>query len=371
MEGGKIRVPFVDIFDTALATSDDRPVQKREYIYASELGQGFYDRYHSMQGRPYTNPPNHIAIRKFKMGAMVEDFFKLCLYKCGLLIAEEERVVCDKYEMHVSGRLDIRYGGKISIRDTDFSEFKFLSFFNFLSTALLDYIEKFPNIEISECLIEVKSCSDLVFNKIIESGEAQEHHRLQGFHYSHQKQLPLNIVYLDKNNGRIASYWVEPNDPYLLRLYRDDIEKMNFYIMEGIVPDKEKPILFDGKKLSTNWKVMYSKYLSDYGYDTKEAFKAHYEKDIISYNRVLKRFWDGDKMTDDNKKKLFEMIKLGVDFPREITNVLKPQKEDVKTKTVTDYFCDSDTKQVGDRRVEIEIKVPTKKVSALDKLKGL
>ena len=363
MGKNKIRIPFVDIFDKALESSDDRPVKKRDYIYASELGQGYYDRYHSMMGREYTNPPNKIAYRKFKLGNMIEDFFKLVLYKSGLLIGEEERVINDTTLLHVSGRLDVRFGGKFNFNDLDLSEFKFLSFFNLLQTAIKDYAEKFPKLEIDECLIEIKSCADHTFNRIIEAGEAQEHHRLQGFHYAHTKQLPLQIVYFDKNNGRIVTYWVDPNDAYLLRLYNDDIEKMHYYISEGVVPQKEMPILFDGKKLSLNWKVQYSKYLSDYGFEQKEDFKGHYEKDINAYNRVLKRFWDGAKMTDDNKKKLRAMVNEGVDLPKEIMAVLKPEKKVVKTKNV---------KMTNEDNQEVDVEIPvTKKASALDRLKEL
>ena len=138
---------------------------------------------------------------------------------------------------------------------------------------------------------------------------------------------------------------------------------MHYYISEGVVPQKEMPILFDGKKLSLNWKVQYSKYLSDYGFEQKEDFKGHYEKDINAYNRVLKRFWDGAKMTDDNKKKLRAMVNEGVDLPKEIMAVLKPEKKVVKTKNV---------KMTNEDNQEVDVEIPvTKKASALDRLKEL
>ena len=368
----KIKLPFVDIFDTALEINDDRPTVAREYIYASELGGSFYDRYQNMIGRVPTNPPNKIAVRKFKLGALIEDYFKLILYKAGLLISEEERVINDTYQLHVSGRLDVKFGGGFSFKELDLSEFKFLSFFNLMQNSLVEYAEKFPDLEIENCLLEIKSVADHTFNRIMEGG-AMEHNLLQGFHYAHTKQMPLQLVYFDKNNARMASFRVEPNDPYLLRLYKDDIEKMSFYITEGVTPDKERPILFDGKKLSLNWKVLYSKYLSDYGFDTMQEMKDSHDKTIVSFNRVLKRFFDGDKITDDNKKKFHEMIKFGIDLPKEIMDVLRPNKTVVvKEKVVTEYKFDTDSKEVVDVKKKVKVTVPTtKKVSALDKLKGL
>ncbi len=78
-------LPFVEIFDAALASDDAREFKPRDYIYASEIGQGMYDRYLSMKGVITSNPPNEIALRKFKLGNMIEDFFKLVLYEIGLL----------------------------------------------------------------------------------------------------------------------------------------------------------------------------------------------------------------------------------------------------------------------------------------------
>ena len=122
-------------------------------------------------------------------------------------------------------------------------------------------------------------------------------------------------------------------------------------------------ITFDGVKVSMSWQIQYSKYLTDYGFDTKKDFVDHYQPMVTSWNRVLKRFWDGDAMTDNNKGKLRDMIKEGVQLPKEIMDVLRPEKQVIKT---------AETTMTDEKGKKVKVKVPTtKKVSALDKLKGL
>jgi len=307
-------LPFVEIFDSALAKEQTRILEPRDYIYASEISTSMYDRYLSMKGVPYSNAPNEIAIRKFKIGALIEDFFKIVLFEVGLLKKQEERVYSNfDFGLKVSGRLDVTYGGSFNINDINdiLEKFNFLSFIGLLSDAIKEFAKLNPNNNYSDCGLEIKSCSEYIFNAIEQTNEPLHHHKLQAFHYAKWTGLPFQIVYFDKNNARMKSFWIYGDDAELLKIYKEDITKMTYYYENNIIPPKEDLIVFN-KRFSKNWQVEYSKYLtSHYGFQTKQEYRDLITSKSGRWNRVLVKIEKNEKITDDNKKAIQEMRDAG------------------------------------------------------------
>lgn len=317
-------LPFVDIFDAALASDNAREFKARDYIYASEVGMGFYDRYLSMKGVQPSNLPNEIALRKFKLGALIEDFFKLVLYEIGLLHSQEERVMSNfGFGCEVSGRLDVLYGGKWDIKELDLvmEKLYFLDFMGVLSKAIRKFAEDNKKANYDICGLEIKSTSDIMFNRIEARDYPEPHHGCQTFHYAFHKKIPFQLVYFDKNNARMKVFWILPSNTEWYQVYMTDIRQMSEYYLTNTVPPKEKLINFDGEKFSTNWRVEYSKYLTaEYGFNTKMEYKDYATPIVGRWNRVMARIKEGKVLTPDNLLAIGEMRKFGFEIKLENTS---------------------------------------------------
>jgi len=342
-------LPFVDIFDSALAKEQTRVLEPRSYLWASEIGNSMFDTYLSMKGVPYSNVPNEIAIRKFKIGALIEDFFKIVLFEVGLLKKQEERVYSNfDFGLKVSGRLDVTYGGTFNINDINdiLEKFNFLSFIGLLSDAIKEFAKNNPNNIYNDCGLEIKSCSEYIFNAIEQTNEPLPHHKLQAFHYAKWTGLPFQIVYFDKNNARMKSFWIYGDDEELLKIYTEDILKMTYYYENNIVPPKEDLMVLN-KRFSKNWQVEYSKYLtSHYGFQTKQEFRDAMTSKCGRWNRVLVRVEKNENLTDDNKKAIQEMRDSGYNI------------ELLKTNEVVDVEAE----------IVVESKAPKSKLEKLNNL---
>lgn len=337
-------LPFVQIFDTALAREDSREFKARNYLYASEISMSFYDRYLSMKGVPPSNLPNEIAIRKFKLGNMIEDFFRIVLYQVGLLRSHEERVMSNfDFGLQVSGRLDVLYGGKFDFKAIDNfeKEYHFLSFIGVLSGAIREFAERNKNVVYDIAGIEIKSMSDIMFNRIDARGTAEVHHLLQTFHYAYWKQMPFLLIYFDKNNARVKEFWVMPDDKELYKMYCADILKMTEYYNTNTEPPKEKLLTFDGNRFGNNWAIQYSKYLThSYGFGTKQQYLDYATPIVGRWNRVLARIKDGKELTKDNMVAIDEMRRAGYDIG--LPETIDVQHEDITEQTVHTKETSSD-----------------------------
>lgn len=317
-------IPFVDIFDQALAKDDSRAFKERNYMYASELGTSFYDRYLSMCGVIPSNEANEIARRKFKIGKLIEDYFKLVLYMVGLLRSQETRVISNfETEIQVSGRLDVVYGGKWEIQNIDnlLHQLSFLSFIGTISDAIKLYADKHRDAVYSLSGLEIKSCSSQIYDRLMLSNRATKQHELQAFHYAYTLKIPFQIVYFDKNGARMMSFWIFPDDRELLKEYIDDVKMMSYYYVNMITPPKEKLIVInENGKFKENWQIQYSKYLSsEYGFEDKEDFVNKIKPIADRWNRVIERIESGKPMTEDNLKAIDEMNEAGFDIKKPIT----------------------------------------------------
>ena len=285
---------------------EDRVVEPRDYIYASELGQSMIDRYLKMTGVAPTNPPNARSRRKFEAGNLWEWVLKSILLRAGILIDDQRR--CEfQYPgmLSVHGRLDFIAGGKpdyerakVEIKKMMLPEVTMRA----AEEIVQDLQNRFPN-GLKEITLELKSKGSMLYDRIEATGKAEPHHILQAFHYlKSQGTTEAHIVYLCRDDCRMTEIGVyNPSEVELT--YKDDIKLMTYYILNKIQPEKEPLMTFntDTFKFSKNWKVEYSPFLEMlYGYKDPMEYYEEYSKKAAQWNRVFKRCVDKAKMTPLN-----------------------------------------------------------------------
>lgn len=282
---------------------EDRLIQPRDYIYASELGQSMIDRYLKMTGVAPTNPPNARSKRKFEAGNLWEWVIKSILLRAGILIADQKQ--CNfQYPglLSVHGRLDFIAGGKPDYEKAQEEINKMMLPEVTMRAAreiVADLQKNYPN-GLKEIVLEFKSKGSMLYDRIEATGKAEPHHLLQAFHYlKSEDATEAHVVYLCRDDCRMTEIGVyNPSDVELA--YKQDIEQMTYYIKNKVQPPKEDLMVFseDTFKFSKNWKVEYSNYLEMlYGYKDPMEYYEEYSRKAAQWNRVFKRCVDGAKMT--------------------------------------------------------------------------
>jgi hypothetical protein len=84
---------FFNLWNKALETRADRPLVKREKMWASELGGAYVDRYLKMKAVPPSNPPNPRSLRKFEAGNIWEYIAEYVLKRSGILIDNSGEII--------------------------------------------------------------------------------------------------------------------------------------------------------------------------------------------------------------------------------------------------------------------------------------
>lgn len=271
------------------AQKEDRPMKKRSYIYASEIGGAFYDRFLKMAAVPYTNPPTQRSRRKFLAGNIWEHTVKSILIASGVYKSDEIKVDAVPYEdcLPVHGRLDFIAGGYIDA-DVAFKHLASLTLPDFLFDVGKKIIEALEGQDLERKIIELKSVSTFSMDKIDKMNAPIRQHTLQGTHYEKNANIPADILYICKDDCRMAQFQIkmEESEP----LYRADLLQMTEFIKKNKKPPLEPLVKFDDMigKFIRNLGVEYSPYLSHYSFNTPDDYHAAV-KFIEPWNRVLNR----------------------------------------------------------------------------------
>lgn len=319
---------FAQIWNLTLDNIEDRPSVARDYMYASELGGSFCDRYLKMYGVKPTNPPNVRSKRKFQAGHMWEWVIGMVLISSGMLKKQQVRVESKLPKMlRVSGRLDFICGGDIDWKYAKENVKKIqdslllldIELPPFFFTAIDKFIDKYSGQRLAETVLEMKSISSFMMEKVQKTGP-MSHNVLQNFHYVYGNDQGIQtgkLMYVCKDDCIMEEFEIA-KDEETLKKYRDDIRLMTKYYNAGfdkknptaLMPPKEPLVLFEEGvwRFSKNFKVEYSSYLKMlYGYETPEAYRMAWQYKISSWNRVFKRAVRGDRMTDNNLKVIKEV----------------------------------------------------------------
>lgn len=301
---------FATVWNKTLDSVKDRPFVARNYIYASELGLSFCDRYLKMNAVPYTNPPNERSRRKFQAGNMWEWVVGMVFIAAGLLKKKQLRVEYNfKNSLSVHGKLDFVVGGAFDYDSAKKKIFEIkdslmlldLELPPFFFTAIDNFVDQHKGQLLQEVAAEFKSVSSFMMEKVQKTG-AMTHHKLQDFHYVHGNDVGVQIgkvTYLCREDCIMEETIIEDDDA-TLKNYKSDIMQMTAFYNEGFskkdpvkhLPPKETMVLFDADmgKFYKNFKVEYSSYLEMlYGFKTPKEFADKYQYVATNYSRVFKR----------------------------------------------------------------------------------
>lgn len=303
-----------------VAHKDNRPMQKRDYIYASEIGYPYVDRFLKMKATPYTNPPNNRSLRKFLAGNIWEHVVKQILVACGVYRHEEVKIDATPYVdcLSVHGRLDFIAGGYID-ELMAMQKVAELEIPDFLFKIAERIINALGGGHLEEKILELKAVSTFAMDMVERRGAAIPNHTLQAYHYQKNGKYKSEVCYVCKDDCRMAQFAinVKETEP----LYKEDIEQMTLYFKKGKRPPLAPLATFDYSmgKFSKNLGVEYSPYLTMlYGFETPDAYRDSI-KFVEKWNRALNRFVLAETGAKTPTGKLITITPKNLEVKKEIT----------------------------------------------------
>jgi hypothetical protein len=314
----------VALWNEACEMDFSRPYVPRDYMWASEIGGAFVDRFLKMSGVKPSNPPNARARRKFKSGDIWEWIVWYLFERAGLLInAQEECYVTIPGCIPCKGKLDMLIGGTPNLQKglESMKSLGLPEFFDVFVNKIIEYAFTFDR-----SVLEVKSTSAFMFEHYEATRKANRHHLMQCFHYCYSKQLPGAILYISKDDCRMLEFHVDPNDPELFEIYKSDAERFTRYYTKNEQPPLESLARIDDEGWwEKNWHIEYSGYLTMlYGYETPDAYRDDVDKFVSRWNRVIDRIYHQQKPpTADNRTAISEMKTFMSKYPEGIMNAEK------------------------------------------------
>lgn len=274
-----------------VSSEEDKPLMKRNYIYASELGHPYIDRFYKMKAVPYTNPPNKRSLSKFTAGKIWEYVFKQIFIACGIYREEEVKVDAVPYPglLAVHGRLDFIAGGYVD-KEQAIIDVAALHLPEFLRKKAYRIIENIGGVLLETMVLELKAISVYAMEMIERKRKAIPQHSLQGYHYQKHKKIRAEVCYVCKDNSLMAQFGLDTKA--CEKLYKEDIEQMTYYYTKNKVPPKDPLAKFD--KLLGNFSkhlgVEYSPYLTMiYGFKNPQEYRDAV-KFTVRWNRALSRY---------------------------------------------------------------------------------
>lgn len=353
---------FSQIWQENFNMLQDRPLQKRNHIYASELGGSFYDRYLKMNAVPYSNPFNPRSKGKMYAGKFFESVVKMVLIGTGIYQKAQLRSEVElKNCLRVSGRMDFIAGGNIDWdaakvnAETMKQMFAFCfddlsPFVNHMTDNIVTHFQNlFGKSPLMPKIMEVKSVSGFVYQLIERGGKPRRGHPLQTLHYLlGSKEIEKGLItYISREDVSMQEFDITA-EKALLKEYKDDVATMTHYYNEGAtnfkkhIPPTDPEVQFEEAsfKFVKNNKVEYSPYLTmGYGYKSIEEFDDKWGKRITKWNTAFRRsalegyvppgltptgkLKKAIILTDDNKKVADEVRALFPDWDKYVKQAKK------------------------------------------------
>lgn len=315
--------------------SKDRPIEPRNYQYASEMGGALVDRWLKMKGVEPTNPPNLRSKRKFEAGNLTEWIVRFVLSRAGLIQSTQERVYIEYPNLlKVSGKLDFLAGGRIDIERAK-EDVKSLHLPESIEQSSLYIAEKFYEVygdrELEKKVIEIKSCSSFVMDRMEKDEKPIKRHTYQVFHYMKGLNLSGELVYICRDDLRMKCFEFTLN-PEMERMYVSDLMAITKYYNEDTRPEPEPLIVLEDGKFKKNLDVEYSAYLTMlYGFETPRDYSDSVKSKVARWTRVVARYAKGDKITAKNEEVRKEIEREGYDFEQIVKDAQRYGVEEEET----------------------------------------
>jgi hypothetical protein len=326
----------------------DRPLEPRNYAFASEIGGSMTDRYLKMIATPMTSPPNERSRGKFLAGHIWQHTFEVILKVAGLYKDSEVKLDSRPYSdcIEVHGRCDIVAGAF----DKDTALANLVKVAPMIPEGLLHKINGVVEIlggqPLETKILEIKSASEYIVEKVNTMKQPVTGHGLQAYYYSREAKLPASVCYISKNDSFMAE--VEVNADMYEEMMRDDLQKITYYYEKRQMPPPEAKFWFNNLtgKFEKNWQVEYSPYIHIHGYNSPYEFRQAVEPQLLKWNNAIKRFVQVEfglttekgnaiKMTPGAEEAKKEIILAGFDFDtiievkKRFIDVEEPENEEV------------------------------------------
>lgn len=313
---------FAQVWNEALNVDRQRELKPRNYVYASELGRGYYDRYWKMKGRKPTTPPGARAQRKFEAGNLTEWVIQQVLSRAGVLQHSQLVLTDEDGPIAVHGRCDFIAGGEVAVNTDLYNMGLPETFVDVAVMAIEKLAEKYPE-GLREQGIEIKSCAGVMFERYLKAPGF--HHALQAYFYATKTNKPYLLVYVSRDDLRVCQWVIMPNSEQWRELYDKDLETMASVIQEE--PEKEPLLTWDGIRFSKNFEVEYSSYLTDYGFERPDLYAEVASSIARRLTNIAKKIREGKPIDGTvNQATLQECYKF---YPgaEEIVNKLVKEKK--------------------------------------------
>lgn len=286
---------FVGIWNQALDAKEIREYEPRTHIWASELGGSYYDRYWKMKGRKPTTPPNLRSRRKFEGGNLTEWIVQHILNRAGILTQQQQYITYEGI-LKVTGKCDFEAGGNIFVSPS--IEGLPETFTKMAQIFISKLEEKYPH-GLRLMNLEIKSCSGVMFDRYLKAPNTL--HALQAFHYAYNTKRPTMLVYVSRDDFRIAEWIILPGSQKWLKLYLEDIKNMEHVLSYSPKHVKEyykeyllkAGAIYNDGKFTKNWRIEYSNYLTDYGYKRPDQYADEASSIARRLNNIVKKIKGG------------------------------------------------------------------------------
>ena len=312
-----------EIWNDTLAIKK-KPQEKRDHIWAGEIGMPFYDRYLKMSGIQPTEPLEDRVLRKMSAGIWFEKQIEYILQTIGILKEAQTRIeipATDK-TLKITGKIDQLAGGITDWNEarTRVKEYNFPEFIEAICMKIIDEFEKKHPKGLEEIVYEIKSVNSQVFwAKKDYLEEAYPHHVFQLYTYLKALGKPKGrILYISKDDLTLKEFLVMCPNPKIEKLWQEDIKQMTHYWNSQIEPPKPEDIVFDKRKKlrfqhnkekcvivgcwTENWMVKWSQYFSMItGCETEEEWMGKIKGEISEKNTALKDAYKVKKEEQNGK----------------------------------------------------------------------
>jgi len=310
------------------------PPKERDYISASDIGKGHWDRYQKMTGVESTNPFPDRVLRIFAAGDEFHNLIKNVFKALGIFINSQDDpdedgknqwsiIPATLKTLKVLGKYDALVGGKVNVEQTretcdrmqlsDFVKQRTIKMAEFL-------VKKYPN-GLPELLYEIKSINSMAFwNKKDYLSGAYPHHVMQCYAYLKANNKPEGrLLYVSKDDLMMAEIPVYLNNPKLEKIFNDDVKKMTYYLLNKKEPPKPDNIIYNEKKklrfqhnkvkqiitgcYDFNWEVSRSQYFKKLtGFEVVKEWENSHKVELSEKNKGLKDKFKAKLELKDKKK---------------------------------------------------------------------
>ena len=264
-----------------------RKLEKRDRIWASEIGKNHYERWLKMNAIKPDFDFDERTLRVFEAGKFFERIIGFVLISSGLLKADNKwyNIPADKDHLEVSVKPDFIAGGKPDwdrVKENVSEEllFKVMPNLGRIAESLVKNLsERYPE-GLRKLVFEIKSINSQVFwSKKDYLQEAYPHHVMQLL--TGMKATGIEegrLTYISKDDLTIAEFSISLNNEKLNNLWEDDVRKLTKYVRENIEPPKPENVIFDPRKklrfqhnkekrvikgcYVNNWEIGWSNYIS-------------------------------------------------------------------------------------------------------------